>query len=119
MNVGSWSASDDVPSSLFGFGADAWPAVFFVSHEVFCTLDVGDDVGSFRLEGGSTGSDGHFDIGGTFDNQGFSAVSVEDGWNFHFGGLWGLRLWGGVVGSKKQSSGNEGGKGNGESFGHM
>ena len=49
MNEGS--ASDDVPVFLFGFGADAGPAVLFVGEEVSGTLDISNHICSSGFKG--------------------------------------------------------------------
>jgi hypothetical protein len=84
------SASYDVPSFLFSFCADAWPAVFLVRQQIFGTLDIGNDVGTRSLEGLCAGDHCSLNVDSALDFQGscalFCAVEVVDGFLLKGGG---------------------------------
>jgi hypothetical protein len=73
-----FSASDNVPSLFLSFGADTWPAVLFISHQIFSAFNISNYIGSFSFKSSSAVSDGHFNICGTFNSDGLSAFSSFD-----------------------------------------
>ena len=78
------SASNDVPSFLFSFGANARPAVFFVGKEVPGTFQIGDYVHSSSFNGLGASSHCFLDINSAFEFHGLSALLVQ----FN---VWGIR----------------------------
>lgn len=38
------SATNYMPSFLLGFGADTWPTIFLVPHQISSALDIGNNV---------------------------------------------------------------------------
>lgn len=72
------SASDDLPSLLLGLVANARPAVLLVGHEILSALDIGDDVGSASLEGGSAGLDCPLNVDCALHGQGFRTLVSAD-----------------------------------------
>lgn len=115
-----WSASNNVPSFLFSFSTNTWPAVFLVSHKILSAFDVGNDVGSLWFEGSSTCFDGHLNIDSTLNNQRLGTLCGEDSRHFQFnvlgfGDNWLLDWW---VWGQQQGSGNNGWESDDEGFWH-
>lgn len=85
------STSNNMPSSFFSFSTNAWPAVFLISHKIFSTFNISDDIGSLSLESSCTGSNSHFDISSTFYNQCLCTISSKNSRHLSFNCL--LSLW--------------------------
>lgn len=78
MEIFHASTTDDLPAPLLSLETNARPAVLLVGHEILGALDIGNDVSSSGLEGGSAGLHGPLNIDGALDGQGLWALVSTD-----------------------------------------